>query len=65
MQATKKPTRKTARCPFCGAFLCTGELGQSIQVMCHDKGCKKLIDINFTEKGVTMEESQARDSPSA
>ena len=60
---TRYTSRKTARCPFCGAFLCTGVLGESIQIMCHDKSCKKMIDINFTEKGVEMVETLTRDSP--
>jgi len=65
MQAIKRQTRKTAKCPFCGSFLCTGVLGESIQVMCREKECRKLIDINFTEKGVQMAEAQVRDSSSA
>ncbi len=47
--------RKKAYCPLCGSFLCTGILGESIQVLCKGKDaqkCHTLIDINFTEKGV-------------
>ena len=49
--------RKTAKCPFCGSFLCTGVLGESIQIVCHEKTCKKIIEINFTEKGIEMMET--------
>jgi len=51
--------RKNAHCPFCGALLCTGFLGKSIQIVCRGKNkyvCGKLIEINFSETGVQVEE---------
>jgi len=48
-------TRKKATCPLCGSFLCSGVIGNGIQILCKGKAldkCNKLIEINFTEKGV-------------
>ena len=58
MSGIESIPRKKATCPLCGALLCTGILGQSIQILCRGKDgqkCNKLIDVNFTEGGVGTE----------
>lgn len=67
-QNTQLIERKTARCPFCDAFLFTGIYAEGVQVKCKGKDgkpCGRMIEINITEKGVEMMEVQqrTRDSP--
>jgi len=48
-------SRKKIYCPLCGLLLCTGISGVDIQILCKGKNiekCNKIIEINFTEKGV-------------
>jgi hypothetical protein len=60
--------RKKVRCPFCDNVLGYGNFVDGFQMYCLDKNgraCKRLLEVNVTEKGVEVVEvnARARDSP--